>query len=88
MTEQWIIDDDLIRDKLTGKVIATVHMQIEVEDFLSFIRKMAASPDLLEACQACAAALRSYQFGNDAPDLAENIANNCEQVIARAIGRG
>ncbi len=46
-----------------------------------------AVPDLLEACKAAMLALRSYQYGNSAPDLAENIADNCEQAISAATGK-
>ena len=48
---------------------------------------MAASKDLLKLLKAASYALRSYQYGNAAPDLAEEIANEADAVIARAEGR-
>jgi hypothetical protein len=44
---------------------------------------IAAAPDLLLALQAAAHALRSYQYGNGAPDLAADIAAHAEAVIAQ-----
>ena len=49
-------------------------------------RLIAAAPDLLKACEASLNALRSYQYGNSSPDLAEEIANYLTAVIGKAKG--
>ena len=40
--------------------------------------------ELLEACKTALKALRSYQYGNSSPDLAEEVADAIEEVITRA----
>jgi NTP pyrophosphatase (non-canonical NTP hydrolase) len=45
---------------------------------------IAIAPELLEACKAAGSALRSYQYGNDSPDLAKEIADHIYAVIAKA----
>jgi hypothetical protein len=50
-------------------------------------RLIAAAPLLLERCRAAALALRSYQYGNASPELAEEIASACEAAVAAAEGR-
>jgi hypothetical protein len=49
-------------------------------------RLIASAPDLLKACQAAMFGLRSYQYGNASPELAENIADVCRAALAKAIG--
>ena len=44
--------------------------------------------ELLKVCETAALALRSYQYGNRAPDLAEKISNSCYTAIAKAKGTG
>ncbi len=44
----------------------------------------AMPPDVLSALQAAESALRSYQFGNAAPDLAQEIADLCCKAIRAA----
>jgi hypothetical protein len=43
--------------------------------------------DLLQALTAACHALRSYQFDNGSPDLAEEIADHCESLLARESSR-
>jgi hypothetical protein len=50
-------------------------------------RLIAEAPAMLTALKAAKDALRSYQHGNSAPDLAEEIANFADKVIAEAEGR-
>jgi hypothetical protein len=50
-------------------------------------RLIAAAPELLRAVHAAFHALKSYQYGNAAPDLAATCADECERAIARAEGR-
>ncbi len=49
-------------------------------------RLIAAAPQMLQALHAAAHALRSYQYGNAAPALAEAVALACELAIAEAEG--
>lgn len=51
------------------------------------IRAVNAHDDLLSALTAAAHALRSYQYGNGAPDLAGAVAAAAEAAIAKAEGR-
>lgn len=44
------------------------------------IRYVNARDDVIKALTAAAHALRSYEFGNSAPDLAHDIAAHCDQV--------
>ncbi len=46
-------------------------------------RLIAAAPELYEALAACEHALRSYQYGNGAPDLAEEVANKASAALAK-----
>lgn len=48
-------------------------------------RLIAIAPELLKGCQAALGALRSYQYGNSSPDLAEEIADYL-QVVLEEIG--
>jgi hypothetical protein len=57
-----------------------VVMQREIE------RKNATIADLLKTCKAAESALRSYQYGNGSPDLAEEIADHIHTTIANAKG--
>ena len=43
--------------------------------------------ELLVALQGAVHALRSYQYGNASPDLAECIADRCAALIARMAAR-
>ncbi len=40
--------------------------------------------ELLSACGSAALALRSYQYGNQSPDLAEEVAKAVDKAILRA----
>jgi hypothetical protein len=44
--------------------------------------------ELLNVLDGASHALRSYQYGNVAPDLAEGIADACDRVVALAKGDG
>lgn len=50
-------------------------------------RLIAAAPDLYRLLTAAKHALRSYQYGNAATDLAKDIADDAEKLIAKAEGR-
>jgi hypothetical protein len=50
-------------------------------------RLIAAAPELLAAAHAAWHALKSYQYGNAAPDLAADCAAVLEDAIAKAEGR-
>jgi hypothetical protein len=45
---------------------------------------IAAAPDLLEVCQSALSALRSYQYGNGATELAKEVADRVQAAIAKA----
>lgn len=47
------------------------------------IRYVNARQDVITALTAAANALRSYEYGNSAPDLAHDIAEHCEAVYKR-----
>lgn len=40
--------------------------------------------DLLKACEASSFALKSYQYGNQAVDLAKEVSKFCDTAIAKA----
>ena len=46
-----------------------------------------AAPELYEALKAAQHALRSYQYGNSAPALAEEIADSAQASLAKAQGQ-
>ncbi len=48
---------------------------------------ISVAPDLLESCKAAFHALKSYEHGNSATDLAAEIAELLANVIAKAEGR-
>ena len=50
-------------------------------------RLIAAAPDLLEACHAAYNALKSYEYGNGSPELANSVADNVMAAISKAEGR-
>ena len=50
-------------------------------------RLMAAAPELLKAAHAAYHALKSYQYGNKAPTLAEECTDVLSAAIAKAEGR-
>lgn len=49
-------------------------------------RLIAAAPELLAACEAAYRALRSYQYGNSATDLAKETADDISAAIEKARG--
>jgi len=48
---------------------------------------IAAAPELWQALKAASHALRSYQHGNTAPDLAAQVADFADAALAKAEGR-
>ena len=49
-------------------------------------RLITAAPDMAEALKAAVHALRSYQYGNAATELAKDVADRCEAILAKARG--
>jgi hypothetical protein len=49
-------------------------------------RLIASAPEMYRMLEAAVHCLRSYQFGNAAPKLAEEMADACEVVIREARG--
>ena len=50
-------------------------------------RLIAAAPAMLALLHSVYHALKSYQYGNDSPDLAEEVSGMVYNIIARAEGR-
>jgi hypothetical protein len=50
-------------------------------------RSAPAHPQLINTIRAAGHALRSYQHGNESPDLAREIADACEAVLTQMEGR-
>lgn len=48
---------------------------------------IAAAPEIYKALDAAKNALRSYQYGNASPELAEAIADMADKALAKAGGR-
>lgn len=71
---EWMIDRSMVRQ--TKENLVAVAMRI-VTDRLK-------APDLLKGCRSAVSALRSYQHGNSAPDLAKEVADAVEAAIAKA----
>lgn len=51
-----------------------------------FVPMFAAAPEMLAALQAAEKGFRSYQYGNSATDLAEEMADHIAAIIAKATG--
>lgn len=51
---------------------------------IKFCPLHAAAAELLKACWAAYHALRSYQYGNAAADLAQYVADDCLKAIDKA----
>jgi hypothetical protein len=45
-----------------------------------------AAQELYEALTAASHALKSYQYGNASPDLAETVSKNADTILAKARG--
>lgn len=56
------------------------------QDLLRVGKLIALAPMMLEKCITAKMALRSYQYGNASPDLAEEIADALDAVIEAAKG--
>lgn len=82
--------DDLVvascdtRDILAGNPRRVGAM---IEDAAFIAAACTAHPLLVSTIQTAAHALRSYQYGNASPDLAREIADACEVVLAQMEGR-
>ena len=62
-------------------------MSMDLEQAKERINELEKQNDeLLTACKAASAALRSYQFGNCATELAEEVSNFCDEIIAKVKG--
>ena len=68
---------------IDGREEHTITMECEGALDLAhrLIRYVNAYQDVVTALTAAANALRSYEFGNSAPDLAHDIAAHCEAVF-------
>jgi hypothetical protein len=47
---------------------------------------MEATPEILKALEAASHALRSYQFGNAATELAKECADHCDDILRKVRG--
>lgn len=50
-------------------------------------RLISAAPEMITALKAAHHALRSYQYGNSSPELAEQTADACAAAIAKSEGK-
>lgn len=61
---------------------------VECDDAVAFaellIQVVNGQEALFNALQAAMYALRSYEFGNASPELAQSIANTCEALLKQA----
>lgn len=71
-SERAIVDQ--VRGQTPDQALANAHL-------------ITAAPDLLKVAHAAYHALKSYQYGNDAPALAEKCAEALVVAIAKAEGR-
>ena len=72
-----------------GQIIAETFGRTNVDNYepsLDNARLIAVAPKLLTVCKAAESALRSYQYGNSSPELAEEIANGIRAVVVEAEG--
>jgi len=60
------------------QIVISCEGSLDLADRL--IRYVNARDDVVKALTAAANALRSYEYGNSAPDLAHDIAAHCEAV--------
>lgn len=60
------------------QIIVSCENSLELADRL--IRYVNAHAEIVKALTAAAHALRSYEYGNSAPDLAHDIAAHCDAV--------
>lgn len=56
-------------------------------DLGEIIARNTRAVEMEKALRAASHALRSYQYGNDAPGLAEDVAANIDAIIARLEGK-
>lgn len=56
---------------------------VNIPQLAELIDREAAIPSMLRLLTAASGALRSYQHGNSAPDLAEEVANSIDELIQK-----
>jgi hypothetical protein len=67
-----------INGREEDQIIVSCEGSLDLADRL--IRYVNARDDVIKALTAAAHALRSYEYGNSAPDLAHDIAAHCDAV--------
>ena len=87
----WVIDDTRVHTAINAgdKHVAMVNYfispvveeRISEEEHLANARLIEAAPDLLKMCAIAFSALKSYQYGNSSPELAEEVAAEIEVLI-------
>ena len=84
------MDDRFTLYDATGVAILIAEDNVpdeEAEATLAYVAKAAnAHPLLIARLEAASHALRSYQFGNTATDLAKDVADACDVVLAQMEG--
>lgn len=71
---------------VTGRAGPRVNQKLARANAALIVRAVNSFDELVGMLKAATHALRSYQFGNGAPDLAESTADACEKLIAKAKG--
>lgn len=66
--------------------ICTVHFRHTRESRQANAQLIAAAPEMLTGLDIAIKALRSYEFGNSSPELAKEVADHLQTVIAKAEG--
>lgn len=61
--------------------------EVEGDELVANANLMGAAPELYTALQAASHALKSYQHGNTATDLAADVAAFADAALAKAEGR-
>jgi hypothetical protein len=83
-----VFDDEIVADR-TDRHVCTVDLEdgIHPSEWQANQRLIAAAPELLLVARAAFHALKSYQYGNVAPDLAAECCDAIAAALAKAEGR-
>ncbi len=83
--EPWIVDNYLIRNQLTGKRIAQIFEQTDLQATMTHRNIIVAAPELTEACQAAYNTLWMISEEEDVTIWDETL-QQLKQALAKAKG--